>query len=173
MSDLIELSHNGPYGNPIAELSEYRDGYLIKCYNDEDIPCISFDYISKEDGDEILKYKDSPMKAFCGCGAEEIYANGSYTRLKEIFEFNDIISAILSDKEIGDFMNKVAKEFNLKKLYQFMEESLEPVFEDNDDELDNVMKLILAQTLLSEQCAEYARILKERGLDVQYKTRLI
>lgn len=152
MSDLFFLSEGGPYGDPIVEITEYKDGYLLKSYGSEDV-CLAFDYISKEDGDELIKYKDNPSKSFDDCGAEEVFRH-KYTRLKEYFGYNDIIQAVVSvhSDEEANFMNKVATKINMYNFYDYMEESL---IADYGDEVDNFMKEIKAKSTFSEQCNVY------------------
>lgn len=103
--ELFYLSEGSYFGDPIAEITEYKEGYLLKSYSPEE-PCLAFDYISKEDGEELIKHKDNPNKAFDGCGVEEVFRH-KYIRLKEIFDYDDIIQAIIDDKEVCNFMEKV------------------------------------------------------------------
>lgn len=149
--DLFYLSQGSPYGDPIAEISEYKDGYLLKSYGPEE-QCLAFDYISKEDGDELIKYKDSPDKAFDKCGAEEVFRH-KYTRLKEYFGYNDIIQAIVSahGDDIAKFMNHVALKMNMNDFYDYMEEELEKDFDDVEDFINKIKE----KPTFFEQCNMY------------------
>jgi hypothetical protein len=151
MNDLFFLSAGGPYGDPIAEISEYKDGYLLKSYGPEGV-CLAFDYISKEDGDELIKFKDNPSKAFGGCGAEEVFCH-QYTRLKEYQEYENIIQAIISvhGDEVAKFMNRVATKMNMYDFYDYMEESLIKDY----GEVDNWIEEIKAKPTFFEQCNLY------------------
>lgn len=113
--ELFYLSEGSYFGDPIAEITEYKEGYLLKSYSQEE-PCLAFDYISKEDGDELIKHKDNPNKAFDGCGAEEIFRH-KYIRLKEIFDYDNIIQAILDDKETCNFMEKVCANKTIREHF--------------------------------------------------------
>ena len=152
MNDLFFLSEGGPYGDPIAEITEYKDGYLLKSYGPEDV-CLAFDYISKEDGDELIKYKDNPSKAFDGCGSEEVFCHQDTRRLKEYFGYDDIIQAVVSvhGEEEADFMNKVAPKMNMYYFFNFMEEDLEKDF----DNVEDLMNKIKEKPTFSEQCNAY------------------
>ena len=149
--DLFYLSKGSPYGDPIAEICEYKNGYLLKCFGPEEI-CLSFDYISKKDGDELIKYKDNPDKAFDECGAEEVFRH-NYIRLKEYTGYNDIIQAIVSiyGDDVAKFMNQAALKINMDDFFDFMEEDLEKDFDDVDD----FMKEIKSKPTFFEQCNIY------------------
>lgn len=150
---MFYLSSGGPYGDPIAEITPYKEGYLLKSYGPEE-QCLAFDYISKEDGDEIIKFKDNPNRAFGGCGVEEVF-NHKYTRLKEFIGFGSIIDAIVynNDEEINKFMERIYKNMNTyhSDIYDYMYEELEKDY----DNVDDFMKEIEAKPTFKEQCDLY------------------
>ena len=150
--DLFYLSQGSPYGDPIAEISEYKDGYLLKCFGPEEI-CLSFDYITKENGLELINHLNNMDQAFEGCGGEEIYNIGEYTRLKEFFGYDNIIQAIIYDEEVQKFIEKVINKGYKKFFIDFMEDDLEKHNFDLDDE---EMKFIYDDKLTLEQlCNKY------------------
>lgn len=103
---LTKGSYNG---DTIAEIIRCKSGYLLKSYSIDDVPCIAFDYISFEDGEEIIKHKGNPEMAFDECGAEEVFRH-KYKRIKEHLGISAIVDAILTDTEIKLFFESAMKE---------------------------------------------------------------
>ena len=106
----IFILESGYRGYVYGELSEYKEGYLLKSFGNEEDYCLRFDYITKEEGDEILKYLDDgelSNEAFNGCGANAIWNSKSAIEIEYLYGLDEIILAIINNEEVNKFVDKL------------------------------------------------------------------
>ena len=153
----------------IGQLSDKKEqgGYQLISYGIDDVPCITYSIISENDYQELLANKvgDSIKSSiFDGCGAEELFRHNTTKIIKSIFEYDVIISEILGDREIANFMDRI-KAFSPKMLagfYDYMEDCLAEV--ESVDDLDMFMDEIMdSKKSIREQCRLYEKVLS--GVD--------
>lgn len=104
----LYLTKGNYNGDTVAEIVKCKSGYLLKSFSTDDVPCIAFDYISSEDGNEIIKHRDNPDMAFDECGAEEVFRH-NYKRVKCYLGMDAILDAIINDIEVKNFHSNIIK----------------------------------------------------------------
>ena len=139
--------------------------YLLKTFGIDDVPCVSFDYISWEDYQEIIDNMDGvevSWQAFDKCGAEEVFRHDTTKNVLHILTYKDIISAVVSNSEVAEFMERIATVNNrlFDGLYDYMDDCLADKYDDYA-KVNALSDEIELKKSIKAQCQFFEKVINE------------
>lgn len=110
---ISEIGHYSTfiYDTTVISSTGKDDRYILRSFENDDVPCIRIDELDKAVYDEFVRYdKENKWRSFDECGLDEVFRVDGVEMLEYILGYDKIINAILDNDNVRDFVGRVQED---------------------------------------------------------------